>query len=238
MGKKYAIFIFLISVLIIFASCKGDKGTAGTDGKNLATFILQNGVSPYSAWQGITDDRILSGNPTYNHGSCNSIAVGYYNGAGTYESRALIKADLSVIQPSNVIVTNAYLTVYVYAYADAATVTAYALTTNWSPGTGPCGNSVTNDVSWNNSATGLTWAHAGGDFQAAKASNSVVMMEPGFYMLTLDAAMVQNWITNPSQNFGIILKGSDISAYHEVDISSSDGNGTYGPKFTIYYTLP
>jgi hypothetical protein len=240
--RKSFIILLIFAAAFIFASCKGDTGAAGTPASDgPAVMMFQNGVAPYPAWQGITDTEIRQGGAAYNHGSCaGGLTIGYYNQSGFYASRSLIKFDLSTIDPAGAVVTGAYLRVYCASYSGAVTVTAHAVTTNWAAGTGLCTDTTTTNASWNNSATGLAWTTpgGGGDFYAVKASDSVVMMTPGFYTLTLDKATVQSWITNPVQNFGIILKGSDESAYNEINIAPSEVNMENGPRLTVYYRLP
>lgn len=239
MKKIYLSLLFLI-LAALFYSCTGAPGAPGINAADGASvMILQNGVSPYSSWAGISDTEIISGGPTYNHGDCDTMHAGYYNSVGSYIMRSLIKVDLSVIDPQDVTIVDAYLKFYVSAIAGTTTLTAYAVTTNWQQGTGPCGTGTTTDATWNRSATGLNWTSSGADFSATPASDTIEINTAGFFVLKLNTAVVQSWITSPAQNFGILLKGAnETPSFNQINITTSEVNSEYGPKFTVYYRLP
>lgn len=245
--KKYAILLLFPLLL----SCAGENGPAGPDGKtgiDIATVVFQNGVGPTVEYDGCDDAVLDNLLPVDNTGGCDYIKIG--SGTGGQVWRSVVRFDLAYIVPSNVTVTGATLDLWLDGSATAAginTFTAYALTQNWTEGTGACGTSGTADVnvSWDNyNGTGYSWMIAGGDFLSDTVCSSMrinafaVSKKKTF---TLDPALVQLWISAPTQNFGLIIKGEQESGASDDWISWCSGQYTtpgYRPRLTVNYRLP
>ena len=95
------------------------------------------------------------------------------------------------------------------------------------------------DATWLFSSYDSTgWATAGGDFGGASASASV--LSTGAYDWTGDGLVgdVQNWLDNPSTNFGWLLKSSELAGVIKGFVSRDSTNATLRPKLEITYEDP
>jgi hypothetical protein len=229
----------------MFACTSGDQGPTGIAGGNTATAVFQDGVSPVAAYTGCQDALLDSSEPNGNAGGCNYILSGIYSTTTQYNTA--IKFDLSYIVPSNVQVTSAVLTLYTDSATDNSgsnTYTAYAITRLWTEGTGACGSATTGvNVSWNTyDGAGNLWTAPGGDFSATAASNAlnVTAVAVGSALsFNLNTAVVQSWISSPSTNYGLMIKGSAASGTGWLRPCSREiSNTAYRPKLTVNYIVP
>lgn len=145
---------------------------------------------------------------------------------------ALLRFDLSAI-PTNATVTNAALNLYVYDRfgTRAMTVGAYEVYRSWAAA----------ETTWNQAASGQLWAAPGcngiGSDRAADAAVSVTMNATlTWYELTL-TSLAQRWISDPSANFGLVLKAWGDPAGYTI-ITSEHGGAWMRPKLTLSYLLP
>jgi hypothetical protein len=227
--KKYFAVTAMLILSVLAASC-GSSSPAGPAGATVYTAKFQNGVYPTAAYAGSADTGLYQVNPDLNFSTIATNWAGFFV-TGAIE-HYVIRYDLSSIVPSNVKVTKAYLTVKCSTVAGAVsnTYTAYALTT---------ANSISN-ATWNSSDTGTPWTAPGGDFGAAAKSSSVMMNTPGIYVFSLDTDMVKSWISSPSTNYGIVLKGANETGPRAEVVIINDDNGSTAdrPLLTVEYTLP
>ncbi len=100
------------------------------------------------------------------------------------------------------------------------------------------------DATWTHpQRTGATWDTAGGDFNAT-ISASTTVTTTGTYTWNSDTFHgliddVQDWLDNPSANFGWILRGNESIAGTAKRIDSRENtNPSTRPKLTIEYTPP
>lgn len=249
--KRTAAAVLAIALLAILASCRGrtgPAGPAGPGGKNSVTAVFRNSAAPSEGYAGCTDATLDSAYPNYNTGGCGQLFIGGDDTPEIY--RSVIKFDITYIVPVNVSVTAAVLTLYFADPSDSAgsnIYTAYALTKAWTGGTGACGVSGTPDVnvSWDYSdGSSNSWAGPGGDFNAAAASDPVPessVAAGGFISFSLDPALVKSWITDPSTNFGVIIKGSQETGAGQYWISPCSSDNAliaYRPRLEVTYILP
>ncbi len=240
--KKIYLSALIISLVLILLSCKGepgDKGTTGTTGPKGADgsilVMFQQGNYPSSAYSGVKDTSIVNVNYNYNYGGC------FINGAGAYTSyiatRTLIKFDLYDIVPSNVTVTKAELILTLNQIYGSNTYTAYKLTRDWLEGNF-CNAASTTVSTWNKYGTG-DWTTFGGDYDPTPVSNSVYVSGtlPQTIKFSLDTSMVQNWISDPLTNYGIIIIAKNESVINN-SIFWDTKETTSGPLLKIYYKLP
>jgi len=223
---------------MLFMSCKGAAGPGGPAGANTSMVVFQQGISPSDAYTGCSDTILSGGNTVYNYGAWNMILFGLDPGT---PYRILIKFDVSSIIPSNVTVTNASLTLSYQLNNGSNTVTAYALTRDFTEGTEIGGNAGTG-ASWSTYDGTNSWTAAGGDYGAAAVSNSVFADgTKQVITLNLDKSIVQGWITSPSSNYGIILIASDetSSVPNWVRFYSKEyATPAMRPALTVTYKLP
>ena len=241
---KKIIILALISISVfIFLSCKGetgDKGKTGATGPSGAdgntVIMFQQGVYPNSTYTGVKDTGIIDNNPTYNFGGCSSSGAGAY--PAYISTRSLIKFDVSSIIPSNVIVTKAELVLNINQIYGTNTYTAYKMTHDWVEGT-VCDATSVGTATWNNYGSGA-WTNPGGDYDSTPVSNSLIVTgtPPQSITFTLNPAMVQAWISNPSTNYGILIKANNESTVNNSIAWNAKESPVDSPLLKIYYRLP
>jgi hypothetical protein len=197
----------------------------------------------------------------YGSGGSNQMHVGLFNG-GVY-GRSLLQFNLSSI-PSNATITNVVLT-----FSDGGNgqnipqIFVHKLTQGWTEGnansacpfSGACnvpGVALTSqtDVTWREtsySGGALTnlWLTTGGNFAATASTTSTA--EGNNAKLFSSAGLiqdVQNWVNNPTSNFGWLLKmdealtsPSTMQRYRTKEGASASGDNTTAPKLVVTYRV-
>lgn len=243
--KKYLVILTVLITGIFVLSCsKGDMGPTGPDGGYVSTAVFQTGVNPSVSYDGCADAGIQSDFPNNGMGGCYYMLAGYDNGGAV--ARALIKFDPSFIVPSNVTVTSAELTLTLEGtyYTGSVTITAYALSNDWTEGSGGCG--ATGDLNLNTAwnfydGNSNTWTPGGAYGAAASTPLSVTQTTGNKLTLQLKPSVVQSWINNPDANYGVIIKGSVESGAVNNWISfyaSTYSTASFRPELRINYKLP
>jgi hypothetical protein len=228
MKKQIFILIALIAGLVL-SSCKGGQGTSGPSGADMSTAVFQQGVFPAAGYSGAADAMLDQGSPDSNDGTWTYTLFGLDPGSAY---RQLIRFDVSYIVPKSVSVLSAELTLYLQADAGVNTGTVYELTRGF----------VENGATWNSYDGVNSWTSPGGDYNPAAMSDPVYF-DGSAPTITfhLNPAMVQNWIANPGQNYGIIITasnettGSNWARFYSADYT---GNNLQRPALTIKYRLP
>lgn len=224
-----------------------------------APVVLQDGLSGYAG----TDDTFLFQNYTglTTGGLANLNVGGWVGGAGSTAERTLIRFDLSslagqTITSASLTLTSTgqivdhdwsdTLTVYRVSDANKAWVggTGYANPPG-SNGTATWGNLSENDVP----ASAVPWAGsaglmaAGTDYVATPLATAAISSTDAIgtqYTLTFaDAAFLNVWASNPSNNAGflLVLPGGELSRMQEVSFASAQADtGSIRPELSL--TVP
>ncbi len=237
------ILIIMISLSILFiCSCApeaGPTGPEGEDGTAYAQMVFQQGLYPNPDYDGCADAQIHSGVSDYNFGSCLNFGVGRLMSGDIL--RTLLKFDIEGMMPAGSTVKKAYISVFVSSYSSDTTWALYKVTQSWEEGT-VCSTATGSDVSWDYyNGTGNPWAEAGGDFDSAAISNSILVDGDldAFIDFEVDTSVVRSWLDNPSVNYGVILKSNNDSSYnYAMAYSSENAQIEHRPKLTVYYTTP
>jgi hypothetical protein len=181
--------------------------------------------SPASAvdqqtFHAIADATILEGYPTVNFGDTSDMWAGYdeYLDPHGETARSLVKFDLASL-PSDQVITKATLRVFLvtsWDYPDTSrTISTYRITSNWSE----------DNVNWNNKP----------GYGSAYGSRSIVHDAWDWYEFDV-TKLVNAWYAGTYTNYGIMLRGPEISG----DDSSWRGFGTressYTPQLVIDFT--
>jgi hypothetical protein len=135
-------------------------------------------------------------------------------------ARSLIKCDISSLPPNQVI-TKAKFKVYLMSCCDytgtSLTITAYRITSTWSE----------NNVTWNNQP----------GYGEAYGSKSIVCGENHFGWYEFDVTnLVRVWHGGTYPNYGIMLRGPEVSGYNASWRGFSTREGPYTPRLVIKYT--
>ncbi len=178
------------------------------------------------------------------NGAGNYIFAG--KNAGNNARRALLSFDLSSL-PSDANITDVTLTLNMnQTIAGATNVNLYDTSKIWGQGTSDAGGgegggapSTLNDASWNcsfNNGSGgcnTAWTNPGGDFNSSLIA-SIVVNNIAIYNWTSTNMItsVQNWVDNPSLNFGWIVIGDESSA---TTAKRFHAKGVNAPKLSITY---
>ena len=224
---KNAFFALFVFSVLLFSSCaeQGPSGPAGAPGVGLVSTSFQDGAYPAAAYAGTRNARLT-------HLSPDSVSTGAFSagifGTGNYW-RQLLGFDVSYLSGTGLSVEKAFITFTTDSVLGTTTITAYALNRNW----------VEDQVTWNSYSTGNLWTAAGGDFGEA-VSTTLEVSAAGTYTLEISAALVQNWIDKPSDNYGVLIKAANETVtsnrFHgsvRTDLPVSER-----PRLTVYYTAP
>jgi hypothetical protein len=184
---------------------------------------FQDGLFPYVTYAGTTDTKIASKNATTNYGTAQTFDVD-----GDPDVAALLRWDISAIPTGSTVVSAAIELNFTGGTKHNYEV--YALQQAW------------NEISatWQRATTGVNWGTAGATGGADRGSSVLGVLGPvstGTQRIQLNAAgiaAIQEWINDPSSNFGIILH--DYTASDGVDFRSSEtGTASQRPKLVINF---
>jgi len=108
-----------------------------------------------------------------------------------------------------------------------------ALGTNTTTGVSDWRYKIQNTGAWAGGVNGC--GVAGTDYTTNLVGRTVSTNTTAEWInITLDASVVQNWITNPSQNYGIILTAPSATAGSgQVAYFNSSENALYGPELVL-----
>jgi len=149
-------------------------------------------------------------------------------------TRVVIKYDLSTKIPKNSIILNASLGIYFFgSFQGTGEALAFRVTTGWNETATP---------DWKKG-----WKKAGGDFDSSKVEGSVKVPGTGWRIINLKVAAIQDFVNNPSTNYGHILIPSGDPGVErfggqiylsEAASTMAWGNPAYAqycPKLTVTY---
>ena len=176
---------------------------------------FQDGVSPTSGYAGTRDTFIQASAPGANQGGLDYVAVGEEPDGARY--RSLLKFDLSNSIPTGATVQSATLHVYGtwMSTNDAVNISTYKVLKGW-----------TESATWNTYDGTNAWATAGcggATDRSLTADATTSVTAAGWYTWNLTSAMVQDWVTNPSANNGILLMTSDVTTSAKILTSREAG---------------
>lgn len=187
------------------------------------TVSFQDGVSPSGAYAGTTTTYIWGTNPTTDRSAETTFVVDFTSGNPTDDRRGLLKFDLSSI-PTTARVISATLEMWIAAEGQG--IKAYKMLVPW---TGASTHTSLGGV--NNDGTKAAVAES---FRNGVNLDTIVNIN---WLTNVPIADIQDWVTNPSTNYGWLMKGLDESAGG--DGMQFDGKaGTTAsrrPKLTIKY---
>ena len=193
--------------------------------KNLGRVSFNNPIVQTSdaldqnTFYSIADSTILQGGPSFNAGSTIDMWVGYdeYLDPPGQIVRSLVQFDISNLPP-NQNLTSAILRIYHVIYWDipdyGRTITTYRILTNWSE-------------------SGVTWANSP-SFGEAHGSKSVISGDWDWHEFDV-TNLVRGWYDGSFQNYGIMLRGPEVSGTGSGWRGFGTRESDYVPELVIQY---
>jgi hypothetical protein len=169
----------------------------------------------------VSDSNILQGHPGSNFGNTEDMLVGYddYYDPDQQIGRGLIKFDLSAIPPGTSI-NNAILQVYYMGYYDflnhSRTITSYRISSGWTE-------------------MGVTWSNQPSFAESYGSVN--ILANSTWRYVNLDVTnLVRAWINGTYPNYGIMLRGPEVSGSDSSWRKFATLDSSYVPKLVITYS--
>ena len=226
MLKQFLLFLFIIGGLFL-TSCNGQiSDVEEVDLSEVEAVFEKNfryGELPTSNYIDAYDAQIYSGAPSTNYNSNIYISLGR---STVYVYRALFVFYINNYFATPVKIKKAYLTLDQGSgsYAGSGfTVDIHKMTDSWTEGL-------------------ATWNYITTDKYESTPSGScnITYTDHGTFSVELPAGLVQQWLDDPVNNNGVLLKSSDETIanryveFYERGVSITSRK----PLLTIYYTLP
>ena len=199
------------------------------------------GNSTYSDVPGAIEETFTNINSTILEGS-DTVSTWSWSSPTPHKiaNTIILKADLSSI-PSSAIIEEASLTLYQTASHGES---VYSNSVHRIAGRNP----VISEVSGYNAAAGLSWSEvaAGTTYDSVPlgladigAAEDTIDLDttPGYKTWSI-TAMVRDWVSNPSVNFGLLIKGEETNTETGRTFAASEySDGNMRPSLTITYRL-
>lgn len=171
------------------------------------------------------------------------------NDNGINLRRALVQFDLSSI-PQDALINSVTLEIEIDRVpltTQFGNATLHRVLSSWSEGPanpfgaeGQGASAQPGDVTWlHREFDTIFWANPGGDFDPM--ASSTTPFSTGVEIIQFPSSSdsinnVQNWVTNPSTNFGWMILGDETSVGNARRITSRE-NSTSQPTLTVDFTL-
>jgi hypothetical protein len=198
-------------------------GSGGSGSGTPQQIAFQNGLFPNVAYAGMTDTLIAAKNASKNYGNDTKMTID-----GSPDEAGLFRWDISAIPVGSTV--DSVTIEFNVTGSSRDSYEVYALQRAW------------NELSatWQRYSTGNNWASAGAN-GAADAQGAVLgqlaATTTGTYRINFNSAgvaAVQQWIDDPTKNFGIIIK--DYAVSKAVEIRTSEAStASQRPKLVINF---
>ncbi|MGE6415603.1 DNRLRE domain-containing protein [Planococcus kocurii] len=197
--------------------------------------ILDPTVKVYQPNYALNDTTIRSALPDTTGGADHELGAGLYKNSTTNNVvRSLLQFDMGSL-PRGAKIMNAQLNLRLSSvWNDTATsVQLYETSNAWEE----------NRATWNRRTLSSLWTNKGGDYTPTLLSSQTIgaldtaATEPPLFKWPIKAETVQKWMDTPSQNLGLMLKGSNetLATYKKFYSGDAGGMLNYSPKLTITY---
>ncbi|HEY3899761.1 MAG TPA: DNRLRE domain-containing protein [Chthoniobacter sp.] len=221
----------------------------------LLFFLAFGGVAAVQAQQATLGvamgTSINAGNPTFADGDGPGLFAGIDASGSAH--RSLMTFDVSSI-PLDATIISVQLTMTLAQVTSGGpspvTIELHDILKTWSAGTAGAGKTIsgsgggftagTGDATWSDEANPSTpWTNPGGDFSSTVSGSTSVSSTLTSYTWSSAqmVADVQNWVDNPSDNFGWeIINDSAVSK--SVYVFDSGAASSNQPSLVVDYTVP
>lgn len=191
--------VAMFSVLLL-AAC--DNGSPGTSGGDLPQqFVFREGLNGYS---GTCNTKMMDTEPDHEYGGGVYMNVGYW-GTPLDTERSLLRFDLSSI-PQDAEIAGATLRLVLNNHM--AMTSDYVIHLEIHEPDRPW---VETEATWNNATASVVWDTGGGDYSGPVGSVDIPLNEYSAgdaVEISLDAALVQQWVSNPTENRGMLFRNT------------------------------
>lgn len=180
---------------------------------------FQGGVAPSLAYQGASDTWLDADHPAAKKGGATKCE------ADGDEKSAVLRWDTSAI-PAGSIIDEVTITLHVTNATNSRGYYVYPLARDWTEA----------HATWNNYGDALPWQLPGANGVLDRAATPVGKWTPlttGKQTFSLNPAVVQSWLNNPSANHGILIANQDNS--NGVDFYCREASAADRPKLTVVY---
>jgi len=187
------------------------------NGTTTSTVIVDTGKDTYI--KEVSSDR------TENYGRKSTIR---HKKKSSQQERGLIQFDVSPHTGKTVV--SAIIHMYLEkGEGSGNTIKAHRITTPWEEGTGTGDDGTSN---WDEATNIIDWATPGGDYHTT-VEGVMTTENIGYQTMILSANLVQDWIDNSTENFGLLLKsaGGDVDAH--IELTSFDGTTNQRPYLEL-----
>ena len=201
--------------------------TASPTDVTTVTLLLQDGTDSYD---GTSDTFINSQAVDLNYGSFHDLWM-----RSQEEECALLHFEIPASVPQDAIVLDAILELFAYGRSNgtAMEVRAYPLLRSWSA----------EQATWISPALGQTWGIAGANqLGVDRAAHPIDIQnvdsigDPVYFGLT---DLVKQWVQQPADNLGVILRGyAETSVEYQFQSSEEHTYPWQRPRLWIVYQLP
>ena len=197
------------------------------------------------------DNSIFLTEPPASNGAGQGIFCGRTAARINITHRGLMRFNVALIPPGSTInsVSLSMYLVMAAPFGQANAITLHRLLADWGEGTsvgfgGSGAEPTPGDATWQDRFfLEQEWATPGGDFDAAPVASQVTSTAGTTVTWTSTpelVALVQQWVSTPATNFGLLLHGDESSPDTARHFASREyeADPTRRPTLVIDYTLP
>lgn len=199
------------------------------------TLDFQQGTAGYA---GAEDVSIYAAAPTSNYGARGDAYL-----RGNSRINYLLRFDELDLTPGFQVQGAVVRLVMETTTPDTVSMSVSPMVRDWVEGT-MSGTGTPDGATWENDGLGNAWATAGamGATDKGAALDTISASVPGhraWFEWTLDPALVQSWIDNPSENFGLVFVVESTSNGTPYRVASTeDATAVHRPVLRVTGVVP
>jgi hypothetical protein len=213
----------------------------GTDTKGASVTIKRDRVTMYQPYFSVTlqlgtdpgvDASIFSLQSTTNFGGGDNGVMKAWIIIWLYKNQ-LLQFDLPTSIPATAHIVSAQLQLYQKSGSGTGNVSIHRVTQGWVEGT-KSGSGTADGATWKTYDGTNAWTSNGGDYDATAVATNTVTSDSDVIASFEIAPLVQDWLTSPNTNYGMLLKAEDMLS--PTFASKEDTTASKRPKLLITYT--
>ncbi|MBD3178664.1 MAG: DNRLRE domain-containing protein [Candidatus Latescibacteria bacterium] len=242
--RRQIILILTLALFLAVGGCgEDDSGVLSGEEPDTMVMVFRDGVSPFPSYSGTRDAVIKNSTAeqlrNLNWGEMQQDSMGSrVLASGNYQMRLLIRWDLSSISSCEKVL-EAELTLNLHPDSgDSVTFMMYRLDVpdnipdSWTEGTGK--GDYKTGVCWDYATDATPWDNPGSDY-LAPGLFSIQTGADSTASFNLPSGIVEDWIRNPLDNDGIIIKPDYLSSGYRIVRLSENSDPDLRPRLTVRY---